>query len=162
MRFAGTHRSGRAATWLATIFMPPYLARVPLSRMNAVGYVSPKAEIVHPLLSLGKHAFLDDGVMIYQDEFGGPIEFGLTAMDEIGNESDMVTLKAAYQFNVPDAPTDLYLRKVDDYYTNNVKDSESDKGELIELDETIGSGNSLASKPLDDIKLFDEIRVNAE
>ena len=93
---------------------------------------------------------------------GGPIEFGLTAMDEIGNESDMVTLKAAYQFNVPDAPTDLYLRKVDDYYTNNVKDSESDKGELIELDETIGSGNSLASKPLDDIKLFDEIRVNAE
>ena len=83
-------------------------------------------------------------------------------MDEIGNESDMVTLKAAYQFNVPDAPTDLYLRKVDDFYTNNVKDSESDNGELIEIDETIGSGTSLASKPLDDLKLFDEIRVNAE
>ena len=31
---------------------------------------------------------------------GGPIEFGITAIDEIGNESDMVTLIAPYQFNV--------------------------------------------------------------
>ena len=65
MCFAGTDRLGKAATWLAGIFMPPYLARVPLARMNANGYVSPKAEIFHPLLSFGKHVFLDDSVLIY-------------------------------------------------------------------------------------------------
>ena len=29
----------------------------------------------------------------------GPIEFGITAIDELGNESDMVTLFAPYQFS---------------------------------------------------------------
>ena len=37
----------------------------------------------------------------------GPVEFGVTAVDELGNESDMVTLMAPYQFNVPEAPADL-------------------------------------------------------
>jgi hypothetical protein len=39
----------------------------------------------------------------------GPIEFGVTAVDELGNESDMVTLMAPYQFNVPEAPADLHF-----------------------------------------------------
>ena len=46
---------------------------------------------------------------------GGAIEFGITAIDELGNESDMTTLKAPYQFRVPEAPDDLYLRKLEDF-----------------------------------------------
>jgi hypothetical protein len=60
---------------------------------------------------------------------GGPIELGITAVDEIGNESDMATIKAAYQFNVPDAPADLSLKKLDGYYMTLIRESESDEEE---------------------------------
>jgi hypothetical protein len=63
----------------------------------------------------------------------GPVEFGITAIDEIGNESDMVTLTAPYQFNVPEAPDDLHLDNIDDYYITCVKDYESDERETIEI-----------------------------
>lgn len=56
--------------------MPPYLARVPLSKMNEIGYLSPKAVISHALLSHGRNIFIDDGVLIYQDENGGPVTLG--------------------------------------------------------------------------------------
>jgi hypothetical protein len=39
----------------------------------------------------------------------GPIELGIAAIDEVGNESDMVTLKTPFQFAVPQAPSDLWL-----------------------------------------------------
>lgn len=46
----------------------------------------------------------------------GPIEIGLTAVDELGNESDMTTLRAPYQFNVPEAPTDLKFETTREYF----------------------------------------------
>ncbi len=46
----------------------------------------------------------------------GPIEFGITALDELGNESDMVTFAAAYQFNVPKAPQEVSLEALDEYH----------------------------------------------
>jgi hypothetical protein len=39
----------------------------------------------------------------------GPIELGIAAIDEVGNESDLVTLKTPFQFAVPHAPSDLWL-----------------------------------------------------
>lgn len=39
----------------------------------------------------------------------GTIEFGITAVDELGNESDMITVSAPYQFNVPHAPGEIWL-----------------------------------------------------
>jgi len=39
----------------------------------------------------------------------GPVEFGVTAVDELGNESDMITLTAPYQFSVPAPPMDLTI-----------------------------------------------------
>jgi hypothetical protein len=44
----------------------------------------------------------------------GPVEFGITAVDELGNESDMVILKAPYQFSVPEAPANLKLEAVEE------------------------------------------------
>lgn len=82
---------------------------------------------------------------------GGPIEFGVTAVDELGNESDMVTLKAPYQFNVPKAPDDLYLQKLEDfyvtdgrddkvdYYVTGPEDDDSEEMEPIQLVEAVGA-----------------------
>ncbi len=39
----------------------------------------------------------------------GPIEFGIAAVDEVGNESDLITLKAPFQFRVPQSPSGLWL-----------------------------------------------------
>jgi hypothetical protein len=87
---------------------------------------------------------------------GGPIEFAITALDELGNESDMITLKAPYQFNVPKAPDDLYMQKLDDfcitdqpgdeddrvdYYITSRQDDEADDREPIILVEAVGSIN---------------------
>jgi hypothetical protein len=55
----------------------------------------------------------------------GPITFGVTAVDELGNESDMVLLPAPYQFNVPEAPDDLHLQTTNEYYTSNVQQVKS-------------------------------------
>jgi hypothetical protein len=79
------------------------------------------------------------------------IEFGVTAVDELGNESDMVTLTAPYQFNVPKAPDDLYLQKLEDFYITNDRDDkvdyyvtepgndESEELEPIQLVEAVGA-----------------------
>ena len=87
---------------------------------------------------------------------GGSIEFGITALDELGNESDMITLKAPYQFNVPRAPEDFYMQKLDDfcitrqpneeddrvdYYITSNQNDESDETEPIILVEAVGSIN---------------------
>jgi hypothetical protein len=87
---------------------------------------------------------------------GDPIEFGVTALDELGNESDMITLKAPYQFNVPKAPEDLYMQKLDDfcitrrpndeddrvdYYITSHQNDESDENEPVILVEAVGSIN---------------------
>jgi len=90
---------------------------------------------------------------------GGPVEFAVTALDELGNESDMVTLKAPYQFNVPKAPEDLYLQKLDDfsvisvenpddeeddrvdYYITNLEADDVEEKEPVMLLKVIGSAN---------------------
>ena len=92
---------------------------------------------------------------------GGPIEFGITAVDELGNESDMVTLMAPYQFNVPKAPDDLYLQKLEDFYVTDVRDDkvdyyvtdpendDSEELEPIQLVEAVGAikhGNGKSRK----------------
>ena len=46
----------------------------------------------------------------------GPIEFGITAIDELGNESDMVTLYAPYQFSVPETPQDLKMETMTEFF----------------------------------------------
>ena len=39
----------------------------------------------------------------------GPIEFGIVAVDELGNESDLITISAPYQFKIPHAPDGIWL-----------------------------------------------------
>jgi acetyltransferase-like isoleucine patch superfamily enzyme len=76
MRFAGLGPLGRAATRCAVLFAHPHKARVYLARMNPKGFVSPSAVIHHSQLQLGRNIFMDDRVVIFQRETGGPIELG--------------------------------------------------------------------------------------
>jgi len=46
----------------------------------------------------------------------GPIELGITAVNEIGNESDMMILDTPFQFSVPDAPTNPRIEALKEYH----------------------------------------------
>lgn len=55
---------------------------------------------------------------------GGSIEFGITAVDALGNESDMITFSAEYQFNVPKAPQEVVMEALDDFYATSAAPQE--------------------------------------
>jgi acetyltransferase-like isoleucine patch superfamily enzyme len=76
MLFAGRGALGRAATWLATLSAPAYYGRLHLAGLSSGGFISPRATIDHLLFVGGPHIYLDDRVLIYQDEGGGPVELG--------------------------------------------------------------------------------------
>lgn len=76
MLFAGIGPIGRLATWLAIRFAPPYYSRVDFAWWNPKGYVSPNAEIYHGGLVIGANIFIDDRVLIYHANDGGPVEIG--------------------------------------------------------------------------------------
>lgn len=76
MRFAGLGPAGRAATRIAAWAAPPHKARQHLSRMNRKGYVSAKAVLYHADLILGMNVFMDDRVVIFQRQQGGPLQIG--------------------------------------------------------------------------------------
>ena len=75
----------------------------------------------------------------------------------------MITLIAPYQFNVPKAPDDLYLQKLDDYHITYVQDYESDEEEPIELVETVEIDNRFKSRQNeDDLDIFAKIQMISE
>jgi acetyltransferase-like isoleucine patch superfamily enzyme len=73
---AGLNRLGRLATWLATWFAPPHKARTYLANLNPQGYIARNVTIYHADLRLGKNIFVDEGVVFFQREGGGPINVG--------------------------------------------------------------------------------------
>lgn len=44
------------------------------------------------------------------------VELGVTALNEVGNESDMIKIYASFQFSVPDIPKKLEIEKADGYH----------------------------------------------
>jgi hypothetical protein len=55
------------------------------------------------------------------------VEFGITAVNEAGNESEMIKLYAPFQFTVPDAPKNLIIEKIEDYHTYHRIEDRNDK-----------------------------------
>lgn len=76
LRFSGIRGSGKIAAWLAAVGTPPFYGRIRLAAMTPQGYVSPKATICHPNLKMGRHGYIDDGVLIYRDNDGGTVTLG--------------------------------------------------------------------------------------
>ncbi len=61
------------------------------------------------------------------------VTFAIAAIDEQGNESDLVTCAAPYQFSVPQAPKDLWLENLDAYYTTPRRPAAVEQPEPIPL-----------------------------
>lgn len=76
MSHAGLSFFGRIATRLATWFAPPHKSRTYLAFMNSKGYIAASATIYHSDLRLGRNVFMDERVVIFQREQGGPVEIG--------------------------------------------------------------------------------------
>jgi acetyltransferase-like isoleucine patch superfamily enzyme len=74
MRFSGMTPLGRAATWFAAWFTPPYKSRCHLARLSVRGYIAPSARINHDRIQFGGHVFIGDRVIIYKSKDGGPVE----------------------------------------------------------------------------------------
>jgi acetyltransferase-like isoleucine patch superfamily enzyme len=69
----GVSGFGKLASWMATLFVPPYKGRSHLARIAPQGFISPKAELQHNELQLGNHVFIGDRVQIYKTADGGPV-----------------------------------------------------------------------------------------
>ena len=71
-----------------------------------------------PCVALGNvtEVILPDDVAGFAPN-GGPIEFGIAAVDELGNESDLATFKATYQFSIPLAPEGLWIEPLDEFHS---------------------------------------------
>ena len=46
------------------------------------------------------------------------MDLGVTAVTEIGNESDMIRLPSPLEFGAPEPPLDLVLETVQDYFVH--------------------------------------------
>lgn len=64
------------AAVLATWFTAPYYGRVALANLHPRGFVSPRVTLHHDALTVGRHCFVGEGVLIYQDLRGGPVSLG--------------------------------------------------------------------------------------
>jgi acetyltransferase-like isoleucine patch superfamily enzyme len=76
MRFAGLDPAGRLSMRLAAFAMPPNKGRIPLSDLSESGFIEYTAEISHPDLTLGKHCFIGDRVIINERRNGGAVRIG--------------------------------------------------------------------------------------
>jgi hypothetical protein len=86
---------------------------------------------------------------------GGPIMFGIAAVDRNGNESDITTTSKPYYFNVPDAPQNLSLDALDDFriFSQSKSQSVASQGEKIT--------ESKQSKDVDDVAQAIESRLGS-
>lgn len=92
-----------------------------------VGYDSPFAALGNVT-----EVVLPDDVKGFSHK-GGPIEFGVAAVDEVGNESDLATFKASYQFNIPQAPEGMWIEVLDEFHTEGKEPDDEEPSDPITL-----------------------------
>ena len=84
------------------------------SEGSEVTYESPSAQLGNVTSII-----LPDDVSSFEPG-NGALEIGLTAIDELGNESDMISVSAPYQFSVPEAPDSLKIESAADTGTSSL------------------------------------------
>ncbi|MBN2033014.1 MAG: hypothetical protein JW836_07035 [Deltaproteobacteria bacterium] len=57
----------------------------------------------------------------------GSIELGITAVNEIGNESDLVSLLVPFQFSVPDPPSSLSMEAMTEYHMTTSREPQGEQ-----------------------------------
>lgn len=76
VRRSGPGAFGRLAASLSLWYAPPLYERVPLAGLSPRGFISARATLHHPGLSCGRNVLIDDRVLIFQDQAGGPVKLG--------------------------------------------------------------------------------------
>lgn len=72
----------------------------------------------------------------------GSIQLGLTAINEIGNESDMIILPAPFQFSVPEAPTSPRLEPAEEYHICSIQREDRESAKDITGSDLAGDSNN--------------------
>jgi hypothetical protein len=62
---------------------------------------------------------------------GGPVMFGITALDRDGHESDMTTIAEPFQVDIPKAPQRLRLSTADEYLIVEAPEADVIEPEII-------------------------------
>ncbi len=66
----------RLAGRLAAVAAPPHLGQVSLARLTPRGYIDAAATLYHSDLRLGRHVYIAAGVLVVENEQGGPVSLG--------------------------------------------------------------------------------------
>jgi hypothetical protein len=61
--------------------------------------------------------------------FRGDIQLGITAVTEMGNESEMMTTSAPFEFIAPDPPSQPLLESLEDYFIHDKAPEEAEHSE---------------------------------
>jgi acetyltransferase-like isoleucine patch superfamily enzyme len=76
LRFSGYGRWGFISPWLASLFAPPHKAGSVLAGLHPNGFVAPSATLYHSDLRLGRHVYIADRVVLYQNHEGDFVHLG--------------------------------------------------------------------------------------
>ena len=88
----------------------------------------------------------------------GPVIFGLTAIDNEGNESDMITLAESFQLIVPKAPAALAMNRTDEFKLLDSKPvSEANDGQKATDDPLADAIDSHESQKIARMKYYDDV-----
>lgn len=92
LRFSSLTMAGKIARRLACLGVPPYYHRISLSRLHKNGFISPRAQISHNHFQHGTNIYIDDNVLIYEDNFAEPAEGGghITFGDKVHLHRDTI------------------------------------------------------------------------
>jgi acetyltransferase-like isoleucine patch superfamily enzyme len=76
LHYAGITISGRFASRMASLFVPPYKGCAILARLSPRGYIAPTARIHCAQLQLGARIFIGERVTLYDTDGSGSITIG--------------------------------------------------------------------------------------
>lgn len=102
MGFSGRGPGGRLAAWIAGWFYPPYKAGHHLAQMSPAGYIARGASLYHPDLTIGRHVFIGDRVVIFDKGGAGAFVLG----DDVAiNRDTIIEGGAGGTLNIGDGTT---------------------------------------------------------
>lgn len=77
LKFAGLSSLGRLAFSASALFVPPYKGARILANISEKGYVAFSAKIHGSSISLDKHSFVGDDVVLFQHDGSGELSLGV-------------------------------------------------------------------------------------
>lgn len=128
--------TSRKLSWKASTSAQTIGYRLYWSRQGDLSYTSPSE-----FLGKAVEVTVPDGLSNFEASTG-PFEFGIVAVDDSGNESDMTTLTAPFHFIAPDAPVEI---SISDPGTGTSAPEKNDK--ILELKSRAKKAEPQASKP---------------